>query len=79
MISMTTLNIFLALCESMNLICSIIAPERFNYYQVDADGDGIGDFYFDPSLGVVLGCDNCYDVPNSDQLDSDYDGVGMLC
>jgi len=36
--------------------------------KIDLDYDGVGD-----------PCDNCVDVPNSDQADDDGDGVGNVC
>ena len=48
-----------------------------NPLQVDTDGDGRGD---DVEVnGVLKPCDNCKNVPNYDQTDSDGDGVGDAC
>ena len=58
---------------------------RLTTYYADQDGDGFGD----PSTSVtecaapegyvVDGTDNCPDVYNPDQMDSDGDGVGNTC
>jgi RHS repeat-associated protein len=48
-----------------------------NPLQVDTDGDGRGD---DVEVnGVLKPCDNCKNVANYDQIDSDGDGVGDAC
>lgn len=52
---------------------------------VDADGDGLGDSEDDPSLndkdndGKTDDIDNCLEVPNADQTDTDDDGIGDAC
>ena len=43
---------------------------------VDSDGDGVAD---PGSFGSFCGIDNCPDVPNPDQLDTDGNGVGDAC
>ena len=53
-------------------------------YDVDGDGFSDGSLTFpegstDPDLVVVLGCDNCPDIPNVDQSDEDCDDIGDLC
>ena len=53
-------------------------------YDLDADGFSDGSLSFpegatDPDLTVVLGCDNCPEIPNADQKDDDCDDVGDLC
>eukprot|EP01083_Nonionella_stella_P063897 166048_1 len=64
-------------------------PSVHNYYGNfyastfgDLDSDGVGDFLFVPKyidIPGVEGCDNCWNVPNPDQKDTDGDGVGDAC
>ena len=46
--------------------CGVIVP--LCQYEIDGDGDG-----------VALVDDNCPEVSNPDQLDTDGDGVGDAC
>eukprot|EP01083_Nonionella_stella_P291852 992889_1 len=47
----------------------------------DIDGDGVGDFYYvyESRITGIQGCDNCYNVSNPDQKDTDGDGWGDAC
>ena len=54
-------------------------PINYNMYQIDIDGDGVGDYYYDNEYKVTTGCDNCYGVFNPGQEDADGDGVGDAC
>ncbi len=61
-----------ASCEDT---CTLNADGSALTSSQDADGDGLRDD--DLSDGTV--CDNCPEVSNSDQADSDTDGIGDAC
>ena len=63
----------------------VVAESPVAYYR-DADGDGIGaaepEYYFageQPEDYVGIGGDNCPDVSNPEQADTDGDGIGDAC
>jgi hypothetical protein len=69
-----------------SFVATKIIAESPQAYYLDADGDGIGTgdsvHYFageEPEGYVNEGGDNCADVSNSDQADSDGDGIGDAC
>ena len=47
-------------------------PFLWNPAQADPEDEGVGD-------GIGSACDNCPDVSNVDQIDTDEDGVGDAC
>ncbi len=49
-------------------------PDACDEDTIDIDGDGVDD-----GEGEGHGCDNCPDVPNPEQSDTDEDGVGDAC
>jgi hypothetical protein len=64
----------------------VVATSPTALYYFDADGDGFGagepqEFIVDeqPEGWVSDGTDNCADVSNPDQLDTNGDGVGDAC
>lgn len=64
----------------------MVVAESPQAYYFDADGDGIGageaEYYFAdevPEGYVSEGGDNCADVANADQLDTDDNGIGDAC
>ena len=67
--------------------CGPLNPRagQIGTYYADFDGDGFGDpdssiVACSPPKGYVLdNTDNCPDVANPDQLDSDNDGIGNTC
>jgi len=52
--------------------CEFPNPDQF-----DADNDGVGNSV--EISGVTSVCDNCPDVANNDQIDTDVDGIGDVC
>lgn len=74
------------LCDGLDNDCDGETDEEVgSVWYADVDGDGFGDMNMDsvscgqPVGYVVNGDDNCPDIFNPDQLDTDENGIGDIC
>lgn len=72
---------FFFMCDNINSQGVTPSGVRWNCQKADWDNDGVTDGILQPlwAPGYTQYCDNCLDLNNPDQNDTDLDGVGDEC
>ena len=79
--SITSTKKFFFMCDNINSSGATPSGAKWNCRKADWDSDGITDGVTTSlwAPGYVQQCDNCLDLSNPDQNDTDLDGVGDGC